>query len=183
MNWKSLLAMLVVALFVVGCSSAPAPTPAPTTAPTDAPVAPTASAAVAVEFVSVPAEVTLGKPVMVSWKVTGVTTTVHTAVHYDTKSHADVAIADLTTQTYPSASPRAYLSGDTTNAFETSFAFDEMITVYMRAHTIVDGQSYWTEEKSVKMVVPVKATTTTETAMTADTSSDSASDDGTSSGY
>jgi hypothetical protein len=110
--------------------------------------------AAGIEFVNVPSEVEVGQKFSLSWKVSGADTTPHTALHYGFKSQA--AVTELTTQTYPSAAPTGYLSGSTTDEFSTSLVFGDVVTMYVRAHAIVNGENVWTDEKVVKVVVPAK---------------------------
>lgn len=111
-----------------------------------------------VEFVNVPMEVAIGKPIVISWKVNGADMVTQSAVHYSTVSNADVVAP--TALTYQSTSPKMQFTGDATKGFETSFAMGELVTVYVRAHASIGGMDYWSDEKSVQMVIPTKAVVT-----------------------
>lgn len=170
---NSWLFVLVAALVLVaGCSapSGPAPAPGAGAPGAGAPGAgePGAGGMVdgSISFVDVPAEVLIGKAIEVKWHVGGSGTTSHTAVHYSTKSKA--SIAEPTTQDYQGFQPKdanagASLPGD----FSAVIQFDEPITIYVRAHAVVNGENVWTEEKSVKIVTKMAST-----GMVADESAD-----------
>ena len=153
MNWKSLLAMLVVALFVVGCASqAPAPSAPAPSAPAPAP-APVVAATPGVEFVSAPAQAVVGQSFSVSWKVTGADSVDQTDVVYSTKSHASETV---TASTYQSRAPKTAFTGDATKQFETSLIFGDVVTLYARAHAVVGGMDYWSAEQMIAVGAPMK---------------------------
>lgn len=147
MNWKYLL-VLAVALLVGCASSAPAPTTTPT-----APAVPSTPVVTTpmVDFVSVPDSVEIGKPIMVSWRVSGASSVAATSIKYGLKSQADVAAP-----VYTSMAPKVAFTGDTSQQFDTSFVFGDKVTVYLRAYASIDGTDYWSAEKVVQVVVPSK---------------------------
>lgn len=167
MNWKYLL-VLAVAMLVVGCSSN---TSAPTTTTPTAPTTPSVPEVTTpmVDFVSVPDSVEIGKPIMVSWQVSGTSSVTATAIKYGLKTQPAEMPA------YTSMAPKVAYTGDTSQQFSTSFVFGDKVTVYMRAYAMVDGKEYWSAEKAVQVVVPAKKVAG---AMVEESSASSADDSG-----
>lgn len=149
-----LFALVAALVLVAGCSAPSGPAagaPAPGSTPGETPAgSPGAMAEGAISFVSVPSEVMIGKAIDVTWHVDGSVDS--TELRYGTKSKADVA--EPTTTTYPSKKEGSGSSGD----YSASLQFDEPITVYVRAHAVVDGKDVWTEEKAVKIVTKMAST-------------------------
>lgn len=164
MNWKSLLFVLALAMLVAGCTAPQSPIGGSSGAngggstPGDGSSGLPSMGEASVSITDIPSEVLIGKPIVVKWHLDGSGDVPHTAIHWGTKSHADVAIADMSTQTYPSAAPVGYLTGSAPGDFSASITVDEPITIYLRAHAIVAGQSVWTEEKAVKIVTKLAST-------------------------
>ena len=95
-----------------------------------------------------------------TWDVTGVPTTVnHTSVHFGTESTP----GDLGKNVAPDATKYEDLIKDFANQsnpipfrFIGNHTFEEAGTYYFRAHAIINGEHYWTEEKTLEVA---KATT------------------------
>ena len=106
-------------------------------------------------FVSVPTRVEEIEPIQVNWQIESDSplTAVHTAIHYDTTSHANVFTTEVGPQDsgYQSLT-KQYASGEFSvpGMFYASFAVPkEAEKVYLRAHTIIEGKNYWTDEVNV----------------------------------
>lgn len=96
------------------------------------------------------------KTARILWEIAGPDKTIsHTAIYYDYASHS----GDL------SKSTTAFLAGykqftsdyanneeDIPKDFDANLAMDKVGTLYYRAHAIIDGKHYWTDEKSIKIV-------------------------------
>jgi hypothetical protein len=155
MKMKSLLFVLfaVAMVIVAGCAAPEAEEPAPAPAPAPEPAAPEPTPVEpSVEFVSVPSEALIGKAATITWHVDGEGTASHTAVHWSTKSKANVE--DLTVNTYSSMTPKGgVVDADLPGDFSGDIVLDAPIPVYLRAHAVIDGVDYWTEESVVNFVV------------------------------
>ena len=100
--------------------------------------------------VDAPSRVAPGADFTVSWRVNAPTTatTPHSAVHYGPESKADVPDAELTPAAYPSATE--FHSGEVPAAFEdTLTAPADAQEMFLRAHVILDGVHYWSEEMRI----------------------------------
>lgn len=140
---KHLLATLLVgvSLILSGCSAQPAP------------------GVPRINIVSAPSSAAAGVNVAIIWEVTGVTDVIpHTAVHYDTiASHpGDLGNATPAQSGYPALTPD-FSSGN----FTIPRTFTVNITapptagkIYYRAHTIVGGTNYWTDEREILVRAP-----------------------------
>lgn len=105
-----------------------------------------------------PAKALAGPPLVVTWQVKpkdGATTTItHTAVHYDTASHP----GELATDVSPAAAGYKELTPDFAQGeYQVPRAFSVKLTppagqLYLRAHAIIDGEQYWTDETVVAVV-------------------------------
>lgn len=101
---------------------------------------------------SAPSRVAPGAEFTVSWRVNApaAATTPHSAVHYGPESKADVPDAELTPAAYPSAT--AFHSGEVPAAFEdTLTAPTDADELFLRAHVIIDGVHYWSEEMRISV--------------------------------
>ena len=155
---NSWLFVLVAALVLVaGCSAPSAPASVPGPAAGETPGADSSGsgsmASGGVEFISVPSEVLIGKPIEVSWKVSG-DGAVETMVLHGTKSST---AADPSVTAYQSFAPRAKLMGEA-GEYKTSIVYGDPITVYVRAYAMVGGKAVWSDEKTVKIVAKMSAT-------------------------
>lgn len=124
---------------------------------------------VRVAWVEIPARAPENKDVNLRWRVfvdeiasapvAAMIFVSHTAVHYDTKSHPEKLGVEITPQAsgYPELT-QEYASG----SFAFPKEFSTTVTVpegsknlFLRAHAIVDGKNYWTEEKNIQIVPKV----------------------------
>lgn len=111
-----------------------------------------------------PTEAIAGQAFTIGWKVNADAqkTITHTAIHYDTSSHPGTFGTDVPPPAsgYPELTPE-FASGTFSipNTFTTDITVDQEVTIYFRAHAIIDGKHYWSDEMSFI----VKAAGTTET--------------------
>ncbi len=175
---------VILAAFVLGCTTGrvveeipappPAPTPPPVTAPAPVPTPPSAEAIPSIRLVELPMQLTAGADATIRWRIdaAGPLTATHTAAHFDVASHRGtfgraIAPADAG---YPFLTDR-YASGQ----FSVPGDFSATIKVpagatmlYLRAHAMIGGQNYWTDEMSVRVVAPETAPTIKKFLITAD---------------
>jgi len=110
-----------------------------------------------IELVSIPFSVIGGQQFEISWKISSEPKTImHTAVHYDTSSHR----AQFTAATTPADAAYKSLTADYAN-IESSIpgTFAARLNapaaggnLYFRAHAIIDGSNYWTEEQILQVL-------------------------------
>lgn len=110
-----------------------------------------------VRFEDYPEEVPAGNVFSVGWRVTSETpgTINHTSVHYGTASRAGTFGSTVA----PSQSGYASLVRDfMSGTFQAPGTFTANITapstpgtVYLRAHAVINGQNYWTDEVRVNV--------------------------------
>ncbi|MEW6722265.1 MAG: hypothetical protein AB1324_03315 [Candidatus Micrarchaeota archaeon] len=116
-----------------------------------------------ISVVAAPSTAASGKNFNVTWNVSGPAGTImHTAVHYDTVSHpgdfgTDVGPAQ---SGYPSLTPEfASVESAIPDDFTASIAAPSAPgKIYYRAHAIVGGKHYWTEERTVEVTAPAAET-------------------------
>ena len=148
---KSLL--LVLMLFAAGCVATDYGSQKTTVQPTTVQAT---ELDVKVSFADIPATVKPNSKFAVKWKVDSnqQKNVTHTAVHYGNKSVSGDLSTDVAPDKsgYDSLTPE-YASGinKIPNEFSTAVVFENKGTVYARAHVIVDGKNYWSDEKSVKV--------------------------------
>jgi hypothetical protein len=158
-------AAIVSSLIISGCVSAPPPaTPTPTATPiptTPMPTpTPTPTPGYSVEVLSAPATAAAGQSFMVSWRVNspGQKTINHTAVHYGPDSKSE----PLTLTSYPMLT--TVQKGTIPADFSANITISKTGTIYFRAHAIIDGTNYWSDEKTITLTVStnisIKATPT-----------------------
>lgn len=105
-----------------------------------------------IEFTQLPERVAPNEKFIAEWAVNSDEPkfVAHTAVHYGYESR-DVT-ADTTSQAagYEFFTPE-FASGEypIPNIFATAMELPKEGTVYMRAHAIIDGKNYWTQEKKI----------------------------------
>ncbi len=102
---------------------------------------------------SLPSKVTVGADLKVTWQVFGDDLrATHTAVHYGYESKPGTFGLDVgpAGAGYPSLTTQ-FASGDFVLPMEFSASFkpDSSGKIYLRAHAIVEGKNYWTEEQVV----------------------------------
>lgn len=108
-----------------------------------------------VEVTGYPTSVNAGAVFYINWKVNSVSqiSIPHTAVHYGPGHVPD----PKGPQDYPNAS--SFLSGTIPGAFSADLKIDKAGTYYFRAHAIINGANFWSDEKAitVKAVSPQPA--------------------------
>src|SRR3989304_6190152 len=108
-----------------------------------------------VSLIDAPNEVNAGSNAAFTWRVDGPATTInHTSVHFGTESTP----GDLGKNVAPDATKYEDMIKDFANQsnpipfrFIGNHTFDEAGTYYFRAHAIVNGEHYWTEEKTLEV--------------------------------
>ena len=111
-----------------------------------------------VQILNLRSKALAGQPLEVTWQVKpedGATGTIsHTAFHYDIISHPGVLGQDVT----PAAAGYKELTPDFAQGeFQVPRSFSAKLTpqagkLYVRAHTIIEGKQYWTDEAVVEVV-------------------------------
>ncbi|MDD5473574.1 MAG: hypothetical protein PHU34_05430 [Candidatus Methanoperedens sp.] len=137
------VAAIVTSLIISGCVTAPPeaiPSPAATPVQTPAP-----TPGISVEVLKAPASAVAGEKFEVSWRVNSPVRKdiPHTAVHYGQESKSE----PLTLKSYPSLTTPQ--NGTIPADFSASIAVNVSGTTYFRAHAIIDGVNYWSEEKMI----------------------------------
>ena len=100
-----------------------------------------------VTVTNAPDESYTGQQFTIAWKIDGEGSTQHTAVHYGPSS--------VSNPTAPSDYPKATefqcqdASCNLPNSFSASLSIGTPGKYYYRAHTIVDGKNYWSDEKEI----------------------------------
>jgi hypothetical protein len=158
------LIAIVPSLIISGCVTAPpkvTPTPTGTPMPT---LTPTSTPGYSVEVLSAPAAAAAGKSFEVSWRVNSPVqkNIPHTAIHYGPDSKSE----PLTLTSYPSLTP--VQNGTIPADFKANITISKTGIIYFRAHAIIDGVNYWSEEKMITITTPANVSTTvaqTPTAM------------------
>ncbi len=105
---------------------------------------------VQIKTVSSPDKVELGQTFNITWRIESNKnlSIPHTAIHYGassvpyTQSAADYRFASKV------------LSGTIPALFTTEFAIETYGTIYFRAHAIIDGKDYWSDEKLLIVNAP-----------------------------
>jgi hypothetical protein len=149
-------AAIVSSLVISGCmSTPPQATPVPTETPaTPVPTAsmptPTPTPGYSVEVLSAPATAAAGQSFMVSWRVNSpVQKNInHTAVHYGPDSKS----VNLTLSSYPSLT--TVQKGTIPADFSANITIGKTGIFYFRAHAIIDGTNYWSDEKTINITIP-----------------------------
>lgn len=99
-------------------------------------------------IVDAPAQADVGEEVTFTWRIEGdETSTDHTAVHFSLASTADqdeVGLDDFDALT-------EVQTGDVPDTFEATFEMPFPGIVYFRAHTIIDGANYFSNEQTVQV--------------------------------
>ncbi len=102
-----------------------------------------------------PSDGRVNRSLQVTWNIKSpVMKILHTAVHYDYTSHSGMLGKDVTPEQagYPMLTTE-FASGNFTipRTFQGQILPDKEGMLYLRAHAIVDGKNYWTEEKTVEI--------------------------------
>jgi hypothetical protein len=157
------LIAIVSSLIISGCVTAP-PQVTPTPTATPVPITPVPTPGFGVEVLKAPATAVAGKSFEVSWRVNspGQKNIPHTAIHYGPDSKSE----PLTLTSYPSLTTPQ--SGAIPADFKANITIGKTGIIYFRAHAIIDGTNYWSDEKIITITASANASTTaaqTPTAM------------------
>lgn len=118
-----------------------------------------------VKVLSYPNSVNVGQSIKVIWRVESPETEEinHTAVHYDTQYHPGIFSTTKTPaeSNYPNLTP--VQKGTIPATFTAQIPTSESGKIYFRAHAIIDGKHYWSEEMEVDVVGEAMTTTKTAT--------------------
>ncbi len=121
-----------------------------------------------IELISIPFSVIGGQQFEITWRISSEPRIImHTAIHYDTSSHRE----QFTTATTPAAAAYKSLTTDyasTESSIPATFRANLTApaaggNLYFRAHAIIGGSNYWTEEQIVQ-VLPNPEAVAAETA-------------------
>jgi predicted nucleic acid-binding Zn ribbon protein len=154
----AIIGVLLIVYVLISISSS---TPKSTPTETPAPVTPVSTLNASVEVLKSPSAVVAGRPFEISWRVNSpIETSInHTAIHYGPESK------------YPPLNLESYLyiseilSGSVPNDFSTKITINNVGdysdgVIYFRAHVIIEGISYWSEEKTIAIQSTPAASTT-----------------------
>ena len=150
---------IVLSLLISGCVTETPAEVSPTAAPTTTPAASKMVAGVGV--INAPDSAKVGHSFEINWKVNnpGEVEIPHTAIHYGPESQSE----PLTTTSY------TYLtkpkSGKIPAEFSAGLTINETGTTYFRAHAVIEGKNYWSDEMTVTI-----SETTDETARSSEPS-------------
>jgi len=149
------LIAIVSSLIISGCVTAP-PEAAPTPTATPVTATPMPTPTPSVEVLKSPATAAASKSFEVSWRVNSPEqkNIQHTAVHYGPDSKSE----PLTLTSYPSLT--TVQSGAIPADFSANITIGKTGIIYFRAHAIIDGTNYWSEEKMITITVPTNVSTT-----------------------
>jgi len=153
---KLAVAMMLL-VFVAGCTSTyqlPPETQKPVQAPAQEQA--TQQLDVKIMFIDLPASIKANSKSVVTWKIESnlQKNISHTAMHYGSKSVPEELSTDVAPANsgYPSFTPEyASSSNKIPNEFNTVVVLANKGTIYARAHVIVDGKNYWSDEKSIQV--------------------------------
>jgi len=97
-----------------------------------------------------------GKSARVLWEISGPEKTIsHTAIYYDFVSHSGKLDKNATAYLagYPSYTIQyASKEEDIPKTFDADLPIKQIGTIYYRAHAIIEGKHYWTDEKSINII-------------------------------
>ena len=152
MKTHVVLFVSLLIIFLIGCQVEEVQEIAP-----EEPIVEKVKVVPTISLVSVPTSVKENEPLAVSWNLEskGPLTAVHTAIHYDSTSHPGI----FTTEVGPQDSgynilTKEYASGEflVPSEFSTQISIPKGISnMYLRAHAIIDGKNYWTDETTVNV--------------------------------
>lgn len=162
-NFRVFALIMIAAILVSGCTqyggqtqnTTPTPPQTPGTPEVPPTPPPIPQENIEISVVTAPQTARVGEPVNISWKVSGAEKTIsHTAIHYDYTSHPGTFGSDIG----PQASEYLKLTSEyASGSFNIPNTFSAIVipyqagTLYYRAHAIVDGKNYWTDEKSISI--------------------------------
>lgn len=141
----AIVGILLIIFVLININS---PKPTPTETPASATPASTLNASV--EVLKAPSSIVAGKPFEISWRDNSpIETNInHTAIHYGPESKSP----PVNLESYPYISD--ILSGSVPNDFSTKITINNTEdyttgVLYFRAHVIIEGVNYWSEEKTI----------------------------------
>lgn len=114
------------------------------------------------EVLNSPATAVAGKSFEVSWRVNSPVqkNIPHTAIHYGPDSKSD----PLTLTSYPNLTPPQ--NGTIPADFKANITIGKTGIIYFRAHAIIDGVNYWSEEKMINITAAKNVTASVTPAAT-----------------
>jgi len=153
--------LMTLLIFVAACTAQQAPEAAPDIVAVEpAEVVPEVAEEalkISVAVSDFPAEAVVGENITISWSV-GASKQLsipHTAIHYSRSTRGGELGTDVTPQQsgYPSLT-KEFAKGDFTipDSFSAQVLAEVTGMLYFRAHAIVEGKQYWTEEKQIPVV-------------------------------
>ncbi len=150
-------AIAIVSSLISGCVNPPTGTPTPVVTPVMTPTAtatplttPAPTPAPSVMVLTAPATAVAGQGFVVSWRVNSPTqvTIPHTAVHYGPDSKSE----PLTLKSYPALTP--VHNGTIPADFSATITIGKTGVIYYRAHAIIGGANYWSDERTITITAP-----------------------------
>ncbi|HLC98845.1 MAG TPA: hypothetical protein VJC00_02455 [Candidatus Nanoarchaeia archaeon] len=151
MRWSVLVVLALLMLAIYGCEQEAAESPS-VQAP---PVAEEKETIPTIRLAIVPTSVDEGSSISITWQIASESslTATHTAVYYDNESHPGVFSTDIgpaasgyTGLTKDFAAVESQVPGEFTAALDVPEGAEN---VYLRAHAIISGKNYWTDESVV----------------------------------
>ena len=153
MRWSVLVVLALLTLVVYGCEQEAAESPS-----VQAPqVAEEKETIPTIRLAIVPTSVDEGSSISITWQIASESslTATHTAVYYDNESHPGVFSTDIgpaasgyTGLTKDFAAVESQVPGEFTAALDVPEGAEN---VYLRAHAIISGKNYWTDEAVVNV--------------------------------
>ncbi len=151
------LLLLVGIVFVSGCIQYPPTNQTNQTNQTPGNVTPAnrTQENVTVTVISAPSTVDINESIPFSWRVEGPRQMInYTSVHYDNKSHPGTFGTDVSPEEsgYPYDVPK-YANGsfEIPRTFNADLVNNLTGTIYYRAHALVNGSNYWTDERTISV--------------------------------
>jgi hypothetical protein len=149
-------AIAIVFSLISGCVNPPTGTPTPVVTPVTTPTAtpvttPVPTPAPSVMVLTAPTTAVAGQGFVVSWRVFNPTqvTIPHTAVHYGPDSKSE----PLTLKSYPVLTP--VQNGTIPADFSATITIGKTGVIYYRAHAIIGGANYWSDERTITITAPM----------------------------
>ena len=100
-----------------------------------------------VTITSIPTLAMTNEPIPITWQIDGSGTTFHTALHYDSIGRKNPAGAS--DYAYASTYFCTSKSCNLPNNFSDAVVINAPGTYFLRAHLVVDGKNYWSDEKTI----------------------------------
>lgn len=158
-KWRSIFALFSFILLLVACTPQQQTVPEQQAQPVQQP--PAQEITIGVKVLSAPISVEEGEKFKISWRVLGKEGTVisHTAIHYDNVSHPGSLGFDIMP---PQAGYRELTLESALGEFILPSTFSSEIKagtekIYYRAHAVINGENYWTQEYAIDVVKAANA--------------------------